>query len=94
LKTWQKRLKSKADKRSFFLEDKVHELHKEEAESNSLLIDYYAKINQLKSLKQSIREVQAKSEEMKAEQMREEQLLSEKEVEFFVVDRLGMLLLL
>ncbi len=72
----------------------MQELHKEEAESNTFLLDYYAKINNLRDLKMLITRLQARNEEMKEEQMREEKLLTKKEVEFHIIDRLGLLLLL
>jgi len=40
----------------------MNQLGADEATSNELLIEYYAKLNQLKQIKESIRKVQEKNE--------------------------------
>ena len=56
--------------------------------------EYYNKLKQLLEVKHSIKEVTLRAEAMKREQQEEEKKLTEKEKQFYIVDRLGLVMLL
>jgi hypothetical protein len=58
------------------------------------MADYYQKLKQLIEVKQGIKEVQSRAAQMREAQEREERLLTQKEHQFFLVDRLGLVMLL
>ncbi len=55
---------------------------------------YYLKLKQLIEVKRGIKEVKERAEVMRREQQEEERKLGEKEMQFYVVDRLGLVMLL
>ena len=73
---------------------KTGQLGEEEHQSNELMSEYYLKLKQLLDVKKSIKEVNQRAEIMRMEQQEEERKLGEKEKQFFVVDRLGLIMLL
>ena len=56
--------------------------------------EYYQKLKQLIEVKRGIKEVKERAEVMRREQQEEERKLGEKEMQFYVVDRLGLVMLL
>lgn len=58
------------------------------------MADYYQKLKQLIEVKQGIKEVQSRAAQMREAQEREERLLTQKEHQFLLVDRLGLVMLL
>lgn len=76
------------------MEMKTGQLGEEEHQSNELMSEYYLKLKQLLDVKKSIKEVNQRAEIMRMEQQEEERKLGEKEKQFFVVDRLGLIMLL
>lgn len=76
------------------MEMKTGQLTEEEHDSNQLMSEYYLKLKQLLEIKRSIKEVSVRAEAMRREQEEEERKLGEKERQFFVVDRLGLVMLL
>lgn len=72
---------------------KNEQLTKEEDVSNDLMTEYYEKLKNLLKMKDGIKKVQESQEEMRAEQAKEEKLLFEKEHQFYLVDRLGLTIL-
>ena len=93
LHTWHKRINDKAQKRHLIMEGKAEQLGDEEGQSNELMSEYYLKLKQLIEVKRGIKEVKERAEVMRLEQQEEERKLGEKEMQFFVVDRLGLVML-
>jgi hypothetical protein len=56
--------------------------------------EYYEKLKELIEVKKGIKEVQERAARMREEQEKEEKKLAEKEHQFLVVDRLGLVMLL
>lgn len=58
------------------------------------MLTYYQKLQELLTMKQTLIDLEVKGREMKIEQAREERLLCQKEYQFYLVDRLGLVVLM